>query len=325
MHSHLWGAWTSLFFLGHRLQTLMTRATVEDSTAGLGQTLRTGRLLVGGLSLHGLSGLCLSWTHGLPGGIRAQGMRRRTIQAWVSCSGRGGGRATACDPHAVGGDQCGEQHGDDDVRHRAVSEVRLCILTSFREPLRRGDGIRRDWVTCHCGSTTCSFNDLFQEFHHLSRFRQVLNPCHHQSLSQSMKEALRSCCGGTAMKPSMCFIVSRSRPKYKHSSVLLCLRPHFSSSVCVAWLSRVCGEPSGPGELISVPTSLPAVLRRPHRVRPIFPAVVTAGTLCRRRQLQPRTSCAMPAPRDAGEPPASVSPSRSLWIRFRAVRILTCF
>ena len=31
----------------------MIRATVEDRTAGLGQTLRTGRPLVGGLSFHG--------------------------------------------------------------------------------------------------------------------------------------------------------------------------------------------------------------------------------------------------------------------------------
>ena len=32
------------------------------------------------------------------------------MQAWVSCSG---GRTTACDPHALGGDQCGEQRGPD--------------------------------------------------------------------------------------------------------------------------------------------------------------------------------------------------------------------
>ena len=34
-------------FLGYRLQTSVTNATVEDSTAGLGQTLRTERPLVG--------------------------------------------------------------------------------------------------------------------------------------------------------------------------------------------------------------------------------------------------------------------------------------
>ena len=60
-------------FFGHRLQTSMTRATEEDSTAGLGQTLRTGRRLVGGLSFHGVSGLCTnSLAHRLPGGIQAQ-------------------------------------------------------------------------------------------------------------------------------------------------------------------------------------------------------------------------------------------------------------
>ena len=38
----------------------MTRATVEDSKTGLGQTLSTGCLLVGGLSFHGVSGMCMS-------------------------------------------------------------------------------------------------------------------------------------------------------------------------------------------------------------------------------------------------------------------------
>ena len=46
-HSHLWGARNPEFF-GHRLQNSMTSATVEDRTAGLGQTLRTGRPLFGG-------------------------------------------------------------------------------------------------------------------------------------------------------------------------------------------------------------------------------------------------------------------------------------
>ena len=61
-HSHLWRALTPEFF-GHRLQTSMTRATVEESTAGLGQTLRTGRPLVGGLSFHGFSRLCTNQWH----------------------------------------------------------------------------------------------------------------------------------------------------------------------------------------------------------------------------------------------------------------------
>ena len=54
----------------------MTRATVEDSTTGMGQTLRTGRLLVGGLSFHDVSGLCTnSLAHRLPGRSQAQCMR----------------------------------------------------------------------------------------------------------------------------------------------------------------------------------------------------------------------------------------------------------
>ena len=40
--------------------TPMNRATVEDSTAGLGQPLRTVRPLVVGLSDHDVSGLCMS-------------------------------------------------------------------------------------------------------------------------------------------------------------------------------------------------------------------------------------------------------------------------
>ena len=58
-------------FFGHRLQISMTRATVEDRTADLGQTLQTGCFLVGGSSFHGVSGLCMnSLAHGLPGGTQ---------------------------------------------------------------------------------------------------------------------------------------------------------------------------------------------------------------------------------------------------------------
>ena len=68
-------------FFGRRFQTSMTRATVEESTAGLGQPLRAGRPLVGGLSFHGVSGLCTSsLAHKLPGGILAQGIRRLSMQ-----------------------------------------------------------------------------------------------------------------------------------------------------------------------------------------------------------------------------------------------------
>ena len=50
----------------------MTRAAVEDSTAGLGQTLRSLRPLVGGLSFHGVLGTVHeSLAHRLAGGIQA--------------------------------------------------------------------------------------------------------------------------------------------------------------------------------------------------------------------------------------------------------------
>ena len=75
---------------------LHAKQSVEDSTAGLGPTLRTGRAPVGGLSFHGVSGLCANslacWQ---PGGIQAQDMGRRPMQAWVTCFG---GRTHACDP-----------------------------------------------------------------------------------------------------------------------------------------------------------------------------------------------------------------------------------
>ena len=62
-------------FFGRRLQTSMTRATVEDNTAGLGQALLTEGHLVGGLSFHGVSGMCHeSLAHRLPGGIQAQSL-----------------------------------------------------------------------------------------------------------------------------------------------------------------------------------------------------------------------------------------------------------
>ena len=83
-------------FFGYRLQTLMTRATVEDSMADLGQTLRAGCPLVGGLSFHGISERCLnSLARGLPGGSQAQGSRRWPMQARVTSSGAW---TAACDP-----------------------------------------------------------------------------------------------------------------------------------------------------------------------------------------------------------------------------------
>ena len=67
--------------------------------------------LFGGLSLHGLSGMCTSsLARRLPGGIQAQGMRRRATQGLVLLLW---GRTTARDPHALGNAQCGEQRGPD--------------------------------------------------------------------------------------------------------------------------------------------------------------------------------------------------------------------
>ena len=60
-------------FFGNRLQTLMARATVEDSTASQGQTFSRRRPLVGGLPFHDVSGLHEFKAHSLPGGIQVQG------------------------------------------------------------------------------------------------------------------------------------------------------------------------------------------------------------------------------------------------------------
>ena len=117
-------------FFRCRFQTSMDRATVEDSTAGLGQLLRTGRPLVGGLSFHGVSGLCMSsLAHWLQGGVQAQVRRRRPMQAWVSCSG---GRTTACDPHAFGGDPCGQHRASYYLKHSTTTATR--VLSSTRHP-----------------------------------------------------------------------------------------------------------------------------------------------------------------------------------------------
>ena len=69
-------------FFGYQLQASKTRAT--------------RRPLVGGFSFHDVSGRCMN---SLAGGIRAQGMRRRPVQTWVSCSGCW---TTASDPHNLG-------------------------------------------------------------------------------------------------------------------------------------------------------------------------------------------------------------------------------
>ena len=50
-------------FFSHRLQTSVTRETVEDSMACVGQTLRTERLLVGELPFHDVSRMCMNPWH----------------------------------------------------------------------------------------------------------------------------------------------------------------------------------------------------------------------------------------------------------------------
>ena len=81
------------------------------STAGLGQNLRTGRPQFGGLSFHDVSGMCTNpLAHWRPGNsspecVRHCGRCRAGLLLW--------GRTTACDPHALGGAQCGEQRGPD--------------------------------------------------------------------------------------------------------------------------------------------------------------------------------------------------------------------
>ena len=62
-HTHPRGAESSI----SDFTTSMTRFTVEDSTAGLGQTIRTGRPLAVGSSDHDVSGLCMSsWARRMP-------------------------------------------------------------------------------------------------------------------------------------------------------------------------------------------------------------------------------------------------------------------
>ena len=103
-----------------------------------------GRPLVGGLSFHGVSGLCMSsLAHGLPGGIQAQAMRRRPTQAWVSCSR---GRITACDPHALRGDQCGEQRGPD-LKHSTDQCRVTCVCLGVETcALKRLLGKSAPWL-----------------------------------------------------------------------------------------------------------------------------------------------------------------------------------
>ena len=86
--------------------------TVSIQLSGACQRLQSS---VGGLSFHGVSGLCMSsLAHGLPGGIQAHDMRRRPM--------RPGSLNLACDPHALDGDQCGEQRGFD-LKHNTTTAI----------------------------------------------------------------------------------------------------------------------------------------------------------------------------------------------------------
>ena len=80
-----------------------------------GQSLRTGRLLVGGLSFQRRFGAVHEFT-GSWAARRNSGPGHQTAAdagLGLSCSG---GRTTACGPHALGGAQCGEQR-EPDFKH----------------------------------------------------------------------------------------------------------------------------------------------------------------------------------------------------------------
>ena len=114
----------------------MIRATVEDMHGRCGPNPPYGT----------------SSGHELSGGIQAQDMTRWPMQAWVWCSVR---RRTACDPHALGGDQCGEQRAPcttSMVRSRSPR-----IFSIYPEPL---------WP--YCRSTTVADSSPNPAKHHAS-------------------------------------------------------------------------------------------------------------------------------------------------------------
>ena len=88
----------------------MTRATVEDSTAGLGQTLCTGRPLVGGLILPCRRGTVHEFAP--PGGISGPECLRHRGRCRSVSLAFGVGQLPVI-RHALDGAQCGEQRGAD--------------------------------------------------------------------------------------------------------------------------------------------------------------------------------------------------------------------
>ena len=72
--------------------------------------------------------------------------------ALVSCSG---GRTTACDPHALGGDHCGEQRGPD-LEHSTTTDQAATLLTKARMQAEASDG-RSECATTREGRCTGRF------------------------------------------------------------------------------------------------------------------------------------------------------------------------
>ena len=102
-------------FFGHRLQNLMTRATLDEITAGLTQRcVRNLSWLMGEPSMTSRGCAWVRWHKGCQEEFRLKARgggrcRPRSLALGV--------RTTACDPHALDGDQCGEQRGSD-LKHR---------------------------------------------------------------------------------------------------------------------------------------------------------------------------------------------------------------
>ena len=118
----------------------MTRATVEDSTAGLRHPLRAGGPLVGGLLFDGVSGLCMSpLAHRLPGGVQAQGM---SFVADASLGLALGDRTTACAPHVLGGDQYGEKRCPD-LKHSTTQALEMEATRMLQAVNKYGEAEQR--------------------------------------------------------------------------------------------------------------------------------------------------------------------------------------
>ena len=136
------------------------------------------KLLV--LSFPWRLGLCTnSLSHWLAGGIQGQGMRRRTMQAWVSCSGD---RTTSCEPHALGGDQCGEQRGPD-LQHSIKTTCKLLVWSLFLSLVPKRFRLFDECsmrLACSCASSSGLW-------HNRTQFGILFLTGHFQSLLQAQK------------------------------------------------------------------------------------------------------------------------------------------